>query len=534
MLRTGELPPLKDYQARGLEAIESFGPGSSVLAVAPPGAGKSRCMLEHALKVSRAGGRVLIKAHRRMLLNQLTEGFQRAGISHGVIAAGFPEYERAPIQIAMAQTLYSRAIRYRKIELPKFDLVINDEAHQQASDTDIAMTFGTISGTILTEGFLSAGAQLVGYTATPLLKSRIYHNLVELASYSQLRDEKMHQLVHVVGPEEIDVTGLKENKEGEYSERGLAERVEVIFGSVFNEYLTLNPMGLPAILFAPSVPSSRWFCAEFNARGVSAAHIDGESCVICENGKLKAYPSDDKTRAAILEGSRSGDIKVVCNRFVLREAVDMPWLYHAIFATVMGSPTTYLQSVGRLQRFWPEYSHKLLQCHGGSYWRHGSPNDDRIWRLGLTNTIFKKERIESVRKGEKPEGIRCEFCGFWRKRNDQCYRCLRRGTISVREVRMADGTLKVMRGRVYNQRMASGSEQDSAWRRCLFACGRTGKPVSTALAMLKSTCKKHNIAFEPEQLRITPPSFKHVDYSRKVSEVYPWTSGKKKGRKVGR
>lgn len=864
---SNDLPPLKDYQAAGVEAIDSYGPGSSVLAVAPPGAGKSRCMFEQALKVSEAGGRVLIKAHRRMLLKQLTDGFTSAGISHGVIAAGYPEYERARVQIAMAQTLYSRAIKHRKIDLPKFDLVINDEAHQQAGGTDIAMTYGTISGTLIQEGFLSAGARLVGYTATPLLKSRIYHNLVELASYSLLRSEGMHQLVHTVGPEEIDVSGLKQNEDGDFSERGLAERVEVIFGSVFHEYQKLNPLGLPAILFAPSVPSSRWFCSEFNVRGVTAAHIDGESCLLMENGRLKSYPSDDSVRAAILEGSRSGDIKVICNRFVLREAIDMPWLYHAIFATVMGSPTTYLQSVGRLQRYWPEYTHKLLQCHGGcldakteiltdigwrsigdiavgdkvaafnrdtceiaflnvnhthirqidrgermyslsnsrvdvritgnhrllyklrtcdkfnnqvwpkgykldrvdeilnvgracmpisgyckfpgvpltdselmflgwwvtdgsrckseisisqsehqphikelekclvdcgfdftvtkspsklsdnlsvkfhipkgtcksrprngwyryreyidknisplldnmtseqfdvflhavhlgdgakdgrdgyricagnkifvdrlqamavcrgwkcnvsesvvegfavkytlnmqktsetifhgkqvnesqlkiresdtvdgefvwcvanewetivtrrngkvaivgnSYWRHGSPNDDRIWRLGLTNTIYRKEYVAAVRKGEKPEGVRCEFCGFWRKRNDKCYRCERIGRISVRHVRMANGSLKVMRGRVYKKSMEGGSPIDTAWRQCLFACGRSGKPVSVALAMLRGMCNKRNIAYEPSELRIRPPDYRHVDYSRKVSEVYPWTAGKKK------
>ena len=498
----------------------------AVLGVAPPGAGKSRCMFELAIREVANGGRVVIKAHRKMLLDQLVGSFQAAGMDVGVISPDYPANDAARVQIVSSQTLFSRAVQRGSISLPEATLVINDEAHQQCGAMERALMFGSFNGQTVQEGYTSMGVDVIGFTATPLMKSRIYTKLVEFGKYSELRRERMHQLIRVFSPDEIDVQGLSPNAEGEFSEKALEERVMLIYGSVFDEWRALNPMQLPAILFAPSVASSRWFANQFNDAGVPVAHIDGESCLISEGGKLVPYASTKENRDRILAMSKSREIKIVCNRFVLREAIDMPWLYHAIFATVMGGLTTYLQSVGRLQRYWPEYSEKVLQCHGGSYWRHGSPNEDREWRLGMTNKIAQKERIERIQNGEQAEGIRCPKCGMWRRSGPVCLNneCKHSHTQSVRAVRTIKGKLKAMTGQVYVKPTANVDEAQKMWTQQLFIGASKNLTVGQCVAIYFQRISKAGITTSINSLRNAPPDRNSPNWDLPVATVYPWTT----------
>ena len=56
----------------------------------------------------------------------------------------------------------------------------------------------------------------------------------------------------------------------------------------------------------------------------SVAHIDGEECWV----QGEWHHNNFRVRQQILEGSKDGTIQVLCNRFVLREGVDAPWLAH--------------------------------------------------------------------------------------------------------------------------------------------------------------------------------------------------------------
>lgn len=526
------LPSLKPHQSRGIAAVESLRSQGrrAILAVAPPGGGKSRCMLELAKAEVSRGGRVMIKAHRSMLLDQLVGTMGEAGLNVTALAPGYEYDESAEVVVAMSQTLFHRAVRRGLIDLPDVSLILNDEAHQQTSKMERSLIFGSYSGSMVKEGYLARGVDVVGFTATPVMDNRIYGDLVDFGSYSELRACNMHQPVHVCGPDEIDTTNLKLARNQEYSERDLESRVEVIFGSVEREYRKLNPTQTPTLLFAPSVASSLWFAQQFMAHGVSAAHIDGERCFVpSEDGRLVEYSTDSSVRQAILDGSKSGDIKVVTNRFVLREAIDMPWLQHCIVATVMGGLTTYLQSVGRLQRFWPECAHKMLQDHGGHYWRHGSPNEDRIWRLGLTRAAAAKERVDKILRGEKSEGVRCPACGFWRKGGDVCYNCANVHTHSVRAVRSVSGRLKLMKGQVYRRPKNHGqSAHQKQWTSALFAAAASNKSVAEAVALCSQKCRSKGIVMDWTKVTNKPPPVESADSRRAVRNVFPWTVRRKR------
>lgn len=313
---------------------------------------------------------------------------------------------------------------------------------------------------------LEQGAAIVGFTATPLDIGHIYSRLVVAGVNSELRRYGAHVPCYTYGPDEPDLKAIKKYRVGE--DLSEADNVKAmmrpgIFARVYEWWRKLNPDSRAAILFAPGVAESIWFAEQFRAKGVKAAHIDGKNCWI--DGST--YPTSPELRAEIMAGSEAGDIKVMCNRFVLREGIDAPWLYHGIFATVFGSLTSFLQSGGRLLRFHPSLDHVILQDHGGSWWRHGSLNMDREWELSMTNHVTTGLREERMREKREPEPIVCPKCQAVRASGSMCRRC---GHVSEKKSRMVvqiDGSLKEMQGDILKpHRVKQLPSTERIWIEC--------------------------------------------------------------------
>lgn len=83
--------PLWPHQQRGLsETIAAIDAGENGLCVtAPTGAGKSRMMIELIVWAKEQGRRVSLYTNRRALLDQTQRVLAKAGIKHGIRAAGF-------------------------------------------------------------------------------------------------------------------------------------------------------------------------------------------------------------------------------------------------------------------------------------------------------------------------------------------------------------------------------------------------------------------------------------------------------------
>jgi superfamily II DNA or RNA helicase len=246
-----------------------------------------------------------------------------------------------------------------------------------------------------------------------------------------------------------------------------------IFGRVLDWFKRLNPEMLPTILFAPGVRESIWFVDQFNEAGVSAAHIDGENVYV--NGEIKR--SSRTARDEVIEGSKNGSIKVLCNRFVLREGIDAPWLAHGILATVFGSLQSYLQSGGRLLRRFPGLVRVTIQDHGGNWWRHGSLNADREWNLDMTSAMVSDLREERMRRKIEREPFRCPECGailmFFKCK---CGHIVEPHKKPPREVVQADGSLNQMYGDIYRPRRISREPNGpELWKKMYFrSCTEKG------------------------------------------------------------
>lgn len=375
-----------------------------VCITSPTGGGKSRMMLEEAVRAVNRGQRVALLTPRKLLTDQVISGFEERQVPFSVRAAGFEEYryDSCPIQICSALTEHSRVRKRMTLPALDADLLLVDEAHMQSRG---------VTRDVIEHNF-NAGASLLGYTATPLGLRDMYERLVVGGTPSELRQHGslLPAKLHDAGCP--DLSKIKRLKTGEFVGADLKKSgyVQSIVGNVISHYKSLNPHGLPTILFAPGLAESRWFVDQFDNAGIHAAHIDGESVYI-DGVEHKRTPG---LKDQILADVASGRIKVISNRFVMREGVDLPELGHGILACPIGSLTSYIQAVGRLLRAHPSMSFVRIADHGGNIHRHGSPNADRDWEAlwGLTSLQVEAVRRMQIQSGKAEAGIVCKQCGL--------------------------------------------------------------------------------------------------------------------------
>jgi superfamily II DNA or RNA helicase len=432
------------------ETLAAIARGERRLCVtSPTGGGKTRMMTMLAKDYLDRRLRVVLYTNRRMLLDQTSNVFLDAGLYHGVRAAGYEDERDHPFQVSSIQTEHSRSMKKKTWDLHNADLVLVDEAHVQIGDTAAAIL----------EAHHSREAAIVGYTATPIGLAGLYAALVVAGTTTSLRDCGALVAARHFGPDEPAVRTLRalkvqEGKDLSENQARKAIMTPSIWGRVWEWFERLNPEHNPTILFAPGVGESIWFAEQFTKRGVRSAHIDGQDIWI--DGKF--YKSDREARKDVLEGSKDGSIPVLTNRFVLREGIDCPWLAHCIFATIFGSVGTFLQSGGRLLRSYPGLQSVTVQDHGGNWWRHGSLNADRHWRLDATDTMIYGLRADALRKDpSKQPGLcpRCKAVIFGPRCLEKFGGCgweLPAGQKRSRPVVSTDGSLREMTGDVFEPR----------------------------------------------------------------------------------
>lgn len=479
------MTPLWPHQQYGLQRVlEAIEQGyRRILVTSPTGGGKTRMMTELLAEWDRGGLRCSLYTNRKMLLEQTHTVLNEAGIDHGVRASGWSdEGKHWPIQLSSIHTEHSRVFQRGEWGLHEADRIIIDEAHLQKE----AMMQKAL------DAHHAEGAAYVGFTATPLDLAGLYDLLVVAGTNSELRQCGALVPARHYGCDEPDLRSLGYLAPGqELSEKQARSAMmrSGIFGRVIEWFRILNPEGRPTILFAPGVPESVWFAEQFCAAGVPAAHIDGQEVWI--DGEW--YRNDWRMRQRVIEASRDGSIKVLCNRFVLREGIDAPWLSHGIFATVFGSVQSYLQSGGRLLRSHPGVGHVTVQDHGGNWWRHGSLNADRQWSLELTSSIAAGMREDRLRNKLEPEPLRCPKCAtILNFPKCPCGWEPAKGWKKSRPVVQSDGTLREMTGDIYKRRpVCKRSDGPARWEK-MYWRSRTEKGKRSFRAAMALFARENN------------------------------------------
>jgi DNA repair protein RadD len=487
------LPDLREYQAKCVAYLrkkEEQGKHRTCVQ-GPTGSGKTRTLAELLLDPVPQ----IVFTHRQVLLDQISAVLTSYGIRHGLRANGKRPDLAAPIQLALWQTEYSRVFKSKRWPMHEAKRAHVDEIH----------SFGGASVGHVIDSYHKAGSSIIGYTATPDEIGVRVDDLYVVATVPELIGLGYLVPVIVYGPDMPDVDKLESvgrQANGDYSPAGLKKiwKHTAVFGSVIANYHKLNPNHKPTILYAGGVPESLWFAQELTRSGVRAGHVDGDDVWI--DGKF--YKSDTGARQGLFDGVSCGDIKIVCNRYVLREGVDCPALECAILATVYGTRSGFVQSVGRILRPFPGKEYGIVIDHGGNWLRHPAIDDDEPWDMRMPARVAAQIRTERIRSGEMREPICCYQCSAIRVSGDECPQCGYRSGKSARRVLQVNGELKLQTGPAYRKRrVVRPPDAAQIWRGIFFG-NRKNHPERTPQQAWCFNAQRNYWNFLPRDLPLMP------------------------------
>jgi len=447
-------------QRRGIEqTIELLEQGYDVCLYSPTGGGKT----EQAIRLfewawTEHGWNGSFYVNRRLLIDQTAKRFEAAGLPYGIRAAEYEDqYDHtAPFQLCSADTEWSRVYVRKTWQKHFARLVVVDEAHLQKTGR---------MREILAD-HRSRGGRVVFLTATPIGLSAWADKLVVSGTLAEYRECRALVPAVVRTIQQPDMHKVKRNRTGEYVLDGRKRQVytQAIVAKVIDSWKRWNPDGKATFLYGPCVASSRWLTQRFRDAGVNWAHVDATDAVVDgANARLTRSMWSE-----ILERFEDGDIRGISCRFKCREGIDVPFAYHVILATPIGSLASYLQTVGRGLRYsLATPDHVLVTDHGGNYWRHGSPNHDRAWHdwWTLPEHAVSAAFQDGIRAGKTPEPIVCVMCSGERAGGSKCPHCGYESAKSVREVIQEDGTLVKREGRLIRERtVRRKKDTDELWK----------------------------------------------------------------------
>lgn len=402
--REVESKPLRPHQARAVTDIRaSLRRGNRrVLYQLPTGGGKTRVMAELCKLGEAKGSYVVILAPRRELVYQIRASLEGEGVSPGIIMAGERQGLYKRTHVCSFDTLHARAIQRTKIDLPRADLVLVDEAHLAVAD----------SRREILEAYPEARHVLV--TATPARGDgrglcEIADDMVLGPSITELVDLGFLLPLRYFAPSEPDLAAVKLNKEGDYQITGLEKAVDkpTLIGDIVTNWQRIAE-GRSTVVFCATRKHSRHVMQEFLSRGITAEHVDGET------------PLEE--REAIFDRVANGVTTVLCNVFVASYGLDIPRLSCAVLARPTKNLTLYLQMVGRVMRPFNDQVDGLVIDHAGAVKENGFADDFIPWSLDGKEKI--KDRIKAAKEaGSEAKEIRCPNCSYVFKRSHICPKC---------------------------------------------------------------------------------------------------------------
>lgn len=387
---------LRPYQSeliKNTRALMAQG-AKSILIQSPTGSGKTLLTAHMLHTAAQKGMASFFVVHRRELIKQSTQAFALEGLRHGIIAAGFQEDRRHLVQIASVQTLARRFRRYRQ---PR--LVVWDECHHLAAG----------SWSKLFASFPQAFH--IGLSATPeRLDGRglekFFQEMIHGPSVEWLIQNKFLSNYRLYAPTRPDLSQVH-TRMGDFVQSEVTSIIDKpgITGDVIQHYKRFC-YGKRAVVFCVSIAHSSHVVEQFNAAGIKAAHVDGETPQEERDEKINAF--------------KNGNVKILSNVELFGEGFDVPAIEAAILLRPTQSLALFLQTCGRALRPSPGKEYAVILDHVGNFERHGLPDDDRTWSL-------MGNRGERSRKQDSPNSVKvcpkcfaaqfsgrpvCQFCQF--------------------------------------------------------------------------------------------------------------------------
>lgn len=430
---------LRDYQEAAVNDVraEFRAKNDPVLFVLATGGGKTYTFSYIADSAALAAKNVpvneyiFIIVHRKELLLQASASLRNLGVDHGLISPHFTPQPHKRIQVASIDTLL---IRIKKRPM-KARMLIFDESHHVVSGNKWGRLFEELGK-----------PPTLGVTATPVRTDGkglgehaggIFKSMVLGPSIAELIERKMllNPVVYT-SLEQPDLTGLKKDKDGDYSRKELAERVDKpkITGSALEQYKKVCP-GARAIVFCASIAHAKHVMAEFNAAGFRFALLVGEP-------EMK-----DSERTAVNKALRSGELDGACTVDLVSEGYDLPDLECCIMLRPTASESLFIQQVGRIMRPSEGKTTCYLLDHVGNVGKvvdgefkrkHGLPNEVREWTL---DGRVKKKGKKKAADEKTLDVSQCPKCYIVHEPAPVCPKCGHVYEVKVRNLEQVDGEL---------------------------------------------------------------------------------------------
>lgn len=376
-----------EYQVQAIEALRAAGRAKKrrVILTMLMGAGKTLVSLELMRLCAEQGKRSLFLCDRRMLAHQGLARAEEQGLHAGIIMAGCGRDLEAPNQFASKQTVNSWLDR-EILDLPEFDLIIQDECHRAVSDEYMRLYARW------------PNAFRIGLTATPCMGNgdgmgAYYDALIQPIKPSELRSLGRIVGVRAFAPFVPDLKGVKK-VDGDYAAKSLSRRMtrENLISDASGWWKKLGE-NRPSIYFACDIAHALSLVEEFRAAGINAE-------MLCED-------TPDNERDDIRRRSENGELPIVVNVDVLAEGIDWPWISCIGLVRPTRRLRRYLQMVGRGLRAYPGKLDMLLIDHSGCVQYHGFPDLDREWPLSKDDNA---DKVNQARQEHEPKTMICAQC----------------------------------------------------------------------------------------------------------------------------
>lgn len=397
---------LRPYQEQALAAVYGHlrQRDDNPCVVLPTGGGKTpliAAMCRDA--VVRWGGRVIVLAHVKELLEQSVEKLQATcpEVPVGLYSAGLGKREMdQPVIVAGIQSVFQKAC-----DLGAFNLAIVDEAHLIPPDGE-----GRYRTFLKDAKVVNPELRVIGLTATPFRMKTgplctpdgiLNHVCYEIGVKGLIRDNYLCPLVSRAGTTLADTSKLTvqggefvaQQAEALMNEQGLVD-------AACAELVAATAARSSVLIFATGVDHGRHVVEVLRAKhGVECGFIIGDT------------PS--RERAEVIANFKAGALKYLINVGVLTTGFDAPNVDCVVLLRPTASPGLYYQMCGRGFRPYPRKPDCLILDYGGNVVRHG-PVDE----LRLTRATVAEPGIPSAKECPGCHALvatgyaRCPHCGF--------------------------------------------------------------------------------------------------------------------------
>ena len=369
---------LRDYQQEIYDQIrEQLRYHKGVCAVLPCRSGKSYIMKEIVDNALKKNSKVLILAHRNLLISQ-----HQNLIKNCRIASIFTE------------------IRHLG-EYEKPDLIIIDEAHISGAESYQKVCEYYNCKRIL---FTATAKRLDG---KPLKLADVIINGI---SADELIERGMISKYELYAPKlDIDLSHVSMSG-GDYNNDQLADVMldKKIYGDIIKYYHKLAE-GKQSIAYCTNIKHSKSICDLFSSNGIPAVHMDATT--------------PENVREQIMSDFKAGKYKILCNCNLISEGITLPECECCLLLRPTQSETLYIQQACRCLTPRPNKVAIIIDFVGNCY-AHGTPTEKRTYSLEETTRTRNPSREPEVICRECTNCFRvyrgadpiCPYCGFDNKK----------------------------------------------------------------------------------------------------------------------